>query len=68
MANAASLRHIPTMLEDHRTTQDPLKPHAPPADEQQDAAEIWGKRIGRTLGFAFALYLIYALLVNYVWK
>lgn len=56
------------MLEDHRTTQDPLKPHAPPVEEQQDAAEIWGKRIGRTLGFLFALYLIYSLLTNYVWK
>ena len=55
------------MIEDHRTTQDPLQPHRP-VDEKPDAAEIWGKRIGRALGLLFALYLIYALLTNYVWK
>jgi len=30
--------------------------------DQHDAAEIWGKRLGRGLGFAALAYLVYYLL------
>ena len=33
-----------------------------------DAMEVWGRRIGRGLGYAFALYLIWHLLSTYVLK
>ncbi len=33
-----------------------------------DPIEIWGRRIGRGLGYAFALYLIWHLLSTYVLK
>ena len=36
--------------------------------DERDPAELWGKRIGRGLGFAFALYLIWHLLSTYVFK
>ncbi len=32
----------------------------------QDWAEIWGRRIGRGLGYLFALYLLWHLLATYV--
>ena len=40
----------------------------PPAQEPPDAAEIWGKRVGRALGVAFAIFLIWRLLSAYVFK
>ena len=33
-----------------------------------DPIELWGRRIGRGLGYAFALYLIWHLLSTYVLK
>ncbi len=36
--------------------------------QEEDFAEVWGKRIGRGLGLAFALYLIVYLLNTYVLK
>ncbi len=42
-------------------------PAGTPAEED-DAIEIWGRRIGRGLGYAFALYLIWHLLSTYVLK
>ncbi|WP_342360209.1 hypothetical protein [Terrarubrum flagellatum] len=54
------------MFEDHRTSNDPLKPKPSTQDEPPDAAEIWGKRIGRMLGFAFAVYLIWRLVTTYM--
>ncbi len=38
------------------------------ASEKDDPIEIWGRRIGRTLGFAFAGYLIWHLLTTYILK
>ena len=39
-----------------------------PGAEEEDYAEVWGKRIGRGLGIAFALFLIVYLLNTYVFK
>ncbi|MGI9483851.1 MAG: hypothetical protein ACR2OR_16000 [Hyphomicrobiales bacterium] len=39
-----------------------------PSTDPNDPIEIWGKRIGRSLGFIFAAYLIYHLLTTYVFK
>lgn len=40
---------------------------ADPSDNAaDDAIEIWGKRIGRGLGFLFALYLIWHLFSMYL--
>ena len=36
----------------------------PPGEE--DAIEIWGRRIGRGLGLLFALYLVWHLLTTYI--
>ena len=36
--------------------------------QEEDFAEVWGKRIGRGLGIAFALFLIVYLLGKYVLK
>ncbi|NNF76696.1 MAG: hypothetical protein HKN05_01580 [Rhizobiales bacterium] len=36
--------------------------------QEEDFAEVWGKRIGRGLGVAFALFLIVYLLGKYVLK
>ncbi|MET0605973.1 MAG: hypothetical protein ABWZ80_05925 [Beijerinckiaceae bacterium] len=55
------------MIEDHKPHNDPLNV-APPAHDEPDAAEIWGKRVGRTLGVMFALFLIWQLLTTYVFK
>ena len=39
------------------------------ADEgQADAVEVWGRRIGRALGYLFALYLLWQLFSTYVMK
>ena len=40
----------------------------PGDDAPDDPIELWGRRIGRTLGYAFALYLIWHLLSTYVLK
>lgn len=42
--------------------------HHGPGDEPEDYAEVWGKRIGRGLGIAFALFLIVYLFGKYVLK
>lgn len=39
-----------------------------PSSDPNDPIEIWGKRIGRSLGYLFAAYLIYHLLTTYVFK
>ncbi|MEM1200506.1 MAG: hypothetical protein AAGI06_14485 [Pseudomonadota bacterium] len=39
-----------------------------PGGEEEDFAEVWGKRIGRGLGIAFALFLVVYLLNTYVFK
>ena len=36
--------------------------------EEEDFAEVWGKRIGRGLGLVFALFLIVYLLNTYIFK
>ena len=36
--------------------------------EPHDWPEIWGPRVGRALGYAFALYLLWHLLTTYVMK
>ncbi len=41
---------------------------AGPGGGEEDYAEVWGKRIGRGLGIAFALFLIVYLLNTYVFK
>ncbi len=41
-------------------------PHERAAED--DWTEVWGRRIGRSLGYAFALYLIWHLLSTYVLK
>ncbi len=42
--------------------------HHGAGDEPEDYAEVWGKRIGRGLGIAFALFLIVYLFGKYVLK
>ncbi len=37
-------------------------------DEKNDPAVIWGKKIGRGVGFALLAYLIYHLLATYLIK
>lgn len=39
-----------------------------PAGDENDPIEIWGKRLGRIIGYAFALYLIWHLVTTYVLK
>lgn len=39
-----------------------------PGEEEEDFAEVWGKRIGRGLGIVFALFLVVYLLNTYVLK
>jgi len=39
-----------------------------PSLDPNDPIEIWGKRIGRGLGFLFAAYLIYHLVTTYIIK
>ena len=34
--------------------------------QPQDWPEVWGPRVGRALGYAFALYLLWHLLSTYV--
>ncbi len=36
--------------------------------EPQDWPEVWGPRVGRALGYAFALYLLWHLLSTYVFR
>ncbi len=36
------------------------------AQEPHDWPEVWGPRVGRALGYAFALYLLWHLLGTYV--
>ena len=38
------------------------------ATDEEDFAEVWGKRIGRTLGIGFAIFLIAYLFNTYVFK
>ena len=40
--------------------------HESAAQEEEDFAEIWGKRIGRGLGICFAIFLLAYLLNTYV--
>ncbi len=56
------------MIEDHKPHNDPLNTAPAARDEPQDAAEIWGKRVGRILGVAFAIFLVWQLLTTYVFK
>lgn len=56
------------MIEDHKTKNNPLDQTPVAEDEPPDAAEIWGRRIGRILGFAFAIFLVWQLLTTYVFK
>ena len=37
-------------------------------DAPRDWPEVWGPRVGRALGYAFALYLLWQLLNTYVLK
>ena len=37
-----------------------------PGEAAPDAVEIWARRVGRGLGYAFALYLLWHLLSTYV--
>jgi hypothetical protein len=39
-----------------------------PSLDPNDPVEIWGKRIGRGLGFTFAAYLVYHLITTYIIK
>jgi len=36
--------------------------------EPRDWPEVWGPRVGRALGYAFALYLLWHLLSTYVFR
>ena len=42
--------------------------HLRGAEPPEDNIELWGRRIGRTLGYAVAFYLIWHLLSTYVFK
>lgn len=46
----------------------PGEPGYDPSTDPNDPIEIWGKRIGRSLGYLFAIYLIYYLATTYVFK
>ncbi len=37
-----------------------------PQEDEEDFAEIWGKRIGRGLGICFAIFLLVYLMNEYV--
>ena len=37
-----------------------------PGEQEEDFAEVWGKRIGRGMGIVFALFLVVYLLNTYV--
>ena len=37
-------------------------------EQPQDWPEVWGPRVGRALGYAFALYLLWELLSTYVFR
>lgn len=39
-----------------------------PGHDENDPIEIWGKRLGRIIGYVFALYLIWHLVTTYVLK
>jgi hypothetical protein len=56
------------MIEDHKPHNDPLNMSPAAREEEPDAAEVWGKRVGRTLGVAFAIFLVWQLLSTYVFK
>ncbi len=43
-----------------------LGPEHNNAEQEEDFAEIWGRRIGRGLGICFALFLLVYLLNEYV--
>lgn len=67
-----------------RATRDRMRRHVARLDEQgekiaggepfrpggdtDDPIELWGRRIGRTLGYAFALYLIWHIMSTYVFR
>ena len=46
----------------------PAEEAGAPQEEFNDWPEKWGPRVGRALGYAFALYLIWHLLTTYVLK
>ena len=60
-------RDLARMQEQSEKILGPGQQDGPAADEE-DYAEVWGKRIGRGLGIAFALFLIVYLLNTYVFK
>jgi hypothetical protein len=37
----------------------------PEPDDENDWAVVWGKRIGRTIGFGLAVYLVWHLISTY---
>ena len=43
-------------------------PREADTDEPHDWPEVWGPRVGRALGYAFALYLLWHLLTTYIMK
>ena len=48
-------------------TEKPLGPEEQNArGEEEDFAEVWGQRIGRGLGIAFAIFLLVYLLNTYI--
>ncbi len=49
----------------HEQTEKLLGPEQADGSIKEDFAEVWGRRIGRGLGFAFALFLIIYLLNKY---
>ena len=40
-------------------------PQAPDPDDESDWAVVWGKRLGRTVGFGVAVYLVWYLISTY---
>ena len=52
------------MIEDHKISSDPLR--KPDEAEAKDAVEIWGRRVSRILGAAFAIFLVWRLITTYI--
>ena len=48
--------------------REPLRDGGTSEEEFNDWPEVWGARVGRALGYAFALYLLWRLLSTYVLK
>ena len=57
VVGTSSMRRVAERVKDHATAQD---------KEGDTWAEVWGTRIGRTLGMIFFVFLVFYLLRTYI--